>query len=321
MSLDNKNENENENGGEIINETIPIHTQISNIQICPNIISDLAKFPSSKKTEGILFGRETQDSIIVSSLLNVSLDVTNTNILTSYFELNKFDYMRVGFFIVNEELEFFSQNKLRIFIEFQKIFPNAVIIYLDTNLIDSNCYPFKIYRISNELMEQIDKIEVDENYIINKDTIEEFYKIVFKQLNPTTKILEELKFTVLSDINTLFANLTKKNYNVDKLVDEIKNLSLEKKGYNYSLNKKINELNKISEKFIDEQKKNINYYKNNKNLNFNLISKGKGKKGEEEKFDLFEIGIQANNLKNINKKICNIIQKNKDGKFIYNNLN
>ena len=317
--IDNENKNENENEKKI--EINPKHEQINEIQICPNIISELTKFSSLKKAEGILFGRETENSIIVSSLLSVPIDSTNLNLLTQYFELNKFDYMRVGFFIVNEEFEFISQNKLRTLIEFQKIFPNSVIINLDSNLIESNCYPFKLYRISDELMEQIDQIEINENFVINKDTIEEFYKIAFKQLNSTIKIVKELNFTVLSDISTLFANLTKKNYNVDKLVNEINNLSLEKRGYNYSLNKKINELNKVSEMFIEEQKKNINYWKNNKNLNFNLISKNKGKKGDEDKFDLFELGIQANNLKNINEKIYNIIQKNKDSKIIYENLN
>ena len=231
--------------------------------------------------------------------------------------------MRVGFFFVENNYDFLSQNRIKTFVEFQKTFPNSVIIMIDSSSLNVNSYPFKVFRMSKELMDKIDMIEIEENAtsLNKKENVDEFYKnSIFKKLNPTIPLTQKLNFEVLSGVKNLMKNLTEKNYDLKNIIEDVESNSNDKLNFTYTLNKRINELNKNCEKFIEEQRKYINYYKNKKNLN--LVGKKEGvKKGSgEEKFDLMEIGIQSNNLKSMNQKIKELLELNKINKFSNYNL-
>jgi len=114
--------------------------------------------------------------------------------------------------------------------------------------------------------------------------------------------------------------LFEKNYDIKNLIDEIESNSDDKLNFNYTFNKRINELNKNCEKFIEEQKKYINYYRNKKYLNLGRKKEGIKKGGGDEKLDLMEIGIQSNNIKSMNEKIKELIELNKINKFSNFNL-
>ncbi len=301
---------------------LPKYPEINNIKITHNVISELLKFKSSKKAEGILFGRETKEELIISSIIPYSLE-NPTSVLTSYLEINKCDYLRVGFFFVENNYDFLSQYRIKTFVEFQKTFPNSVIIMIDSSSLNVNSYPFKVFRMSKELMDKIDMIEIEENAtsLNKKENVDEFYKnSIFKKLNPTIPLTQKLNFEVLSGVKNLMKNLTEKNYDLKNILEDVESNSNDKLNFTYTLNKRINELNKNCEKFIEEQRKYINYYKNKKNLN--LVGKKEGvKKGSgEEKFDLMEIGIQSYNLKSMNQKIKELLELNKINKFSNYNL-
>jgi hypothetical protein len=300
---------------------LPEYKLINKIKISHNVISDLLKFKSSKKAEGILFGRETNDELIISSIIPYSLE-NPTIILSTYLESNRYDYMRVGFFFVENNFDILSQNRIKTFVEFQKTFPNNIIIMIDSSSLNINTYPFKIFRMSKELMDKIDMIEIEENASLSKkENVDEFYKnFIFKKLNPTLKLIEKLNFEIISDQGSLMKNLVEKNYDIKNLIDEIESNSDDKLNFNYTFNKRINELNKNCEKFIEEQKKYINYYRNKKYLNLGRKKEGIKKGGGDEKLDLMEIGIQSNNIKSMNEKIKELIELNKINKFSNFNL-
>ena len=94
------------------------------------------------------------------------------------------------------------------------------------------------------------------------------------------------------------------------------------------LDKKIRDLNKGCEKIIEEQKKYINFYKNKKfHKNEISFSKDDNKKGMknlgnigEEKFELFNLGLYSQNLKEINTEFKNIINKKEIDSFVASNL-
>ena len=69
---------------------------------------------------------------------------------------------RVVFFLENN-YDFLSENRIKTFVEFKKNFPNNVIIMIDSSSLNVNSYPFKVFRMSKELMEKMDMIEIEEN--------------------------------------------------------------------------------------------------------------------------------------------------------------
>ena len=47
--------------------------------------------------------------------------------------------------------------------EFQKIFPNCIILTIDVDALKVNNYPFKCFRISEKIMEKFEEEEIEEN--------------------------------------------------------------------------------------------------------------------------------------------------------------
>ena len=298
-----------------------------------NINKILSNLQSSsnfcEKNEGIIFGRLTETQIIISNLIPSALSEFSNINLINYLDTSRLDSTKIGFYLCDTNEELLSHQKLKTFIEFQKIFPNCIILTIDTNALKTNCYPFKCFRISEKIMEKFEEEEIEENIYLEKATItKEFYKQMFKKLNPTIDLIQPLKLTVGNDILNIFEIFAEKKY-VDDLENNFDNNYYYTKDTNYNLNRKIKELNKGCEKLIEEQKKYINYYKNKK-LHNNEISFNKddiNKKGMkslgnigEEKFELFNLGLCSQNIKEMNNSIRNIINKKEIDSFTALNL-
>jgi len=111
-------------------------------------------------------------------------------------------------------------------------------------------------------------------------------------------LLKSFEFKVIQDGLTIFSNL--------ELYEN--NNSQEEKKDMYSQNsskhmvfKNLNEMSRITDKFIEEQKKFINFYKHKKVMkkaeDFDIINKKKD--SNLNNFDKLEISILTKNLKNL----------------------
>ena len=303
----------------LINKDI-INKLISNIYTSSNF---------GQNMEGVIYGRQTEKQLIISTLIPCSISEFPNNNFSIYLDTNRLDNTKIGFYLLDNGEELLTHNKLKIFIEFQKIFPNCVILAIDINAIKTNNYPFKCFRISNKIMDKFEEEEIEENVYLDKNTIKEFYKKMFKKLNSDKDLIHPLNLIVGNDISNLFELFAEKSY-ADDEENNYDNNYYYTKGINYNLNRKIKDLNKGCEKLIDEQKKYINYYKNKKigeigkeeNKKGLMVSGGAQGKGGlgEEKFDLIDFGLYSQNIKEINNDIKNIMNKKQIDSFIAYNL-
>lgn len=317
------------------------YPEINEVQISKEIINKLLNdiYNSSnfgQKMEGIIFGRQTEKQLIISTLIPYTInEYSNSNFVT-YLDTSRLDSTKIGFYLIDNGEELLSHNKLKTFIEFQKIFPNCVILTIDINAIKTYTYPFKCFRISNKIMDKFEEEEIEENIFFDKNDkniLKEFYKSMFKKLNSSTMdLIQPLNLTVGNDILNIFEMFAEKEY----ADDEEKNMDnnyFYTKDINYNLNRKIKQLNKGCEKLIEEQKKYINYYKNKKIVNNeNNTGKDENRKGikssgsnqgkglNEEKFDLIDFGLYSQNIKEMNNAIKNIINKKEIDSYIAFNL-
>ena len=240
------------------------YPEITDVQINKDIINILLNniYNSStfgQKMEGVIFGRQTEKQLIISTLIPCTItQYSNQNIVT-YLETSRLDNTKIGFYFCDNGEELLSHNKLKIFIEFQKIFPNCVILTIDINAVKTHTFPFKCFRISQKVMDKFEEEEIEENiYLNDKNILKEFYKQMFKKLNSSTMdLIQPLKLTSGNDILDIFEIFAEKEYAED---DEKKldNNYYYTKDINYNLNRKIKQLNKGCEKLIEEQKKYIN---------------------------------------------------------------
>ena len=314
------------------------YQEINEVQISKDIINKLLTsiYTSSnfgQKMEGVIFGRYTEKELIVSTLIPCSITESSNSFFSSYLDTSRLDNTKIGFYLCDNGGELLSHQKLKTFIEFQKIFPNCVILTMDINAVKTNTYPFKCFRLSNKIMDKFEEEEIEENIYLDKNTIKEFYKQMFKKLNPTIDLIQPLKLTVGNDILNIFEIFAEKKY-VDDVENNFDNNYYYTKDINFNLNRKIKELNKGCEKLIEEQKKFINYYKNKK-INSSEVNSGKdenkkrikpsgnnqGKGGvNEEKFDLFDFGLYSQNIQEMNNAIRNIINIKEIDSFTAYNL-
>lgn len=317
------------------------YPEVKEVQISPDIVNkSINKIRNAssfgQKFEGVIFGRETEKQLIISTLIPCSISESSTLYFSSYLDTSRLDNTKIGFFFCDEGNEFLSQNKLKTFIEFQKMFPNCVILAIDINAVKINTYPFKCFRISNKIMDKVEEEEIEENIYLSKDTIKEFYKQIFKKMKPTINMIEPLKLNIVSDIKNVFEEFAEKEYLDENDEDDpdsgnslYYNLS---KDVSFNMNRKIKELNKNCEKLIEEQRKYINYFKNKK-INEIAKSKDDNKKRvktsssshnksalNEDKFDSIDFGLYSQNIKEMNKAIQDIITKKEINTFTSLNL-
>ena len=302
----------------IISKTI-INKILSDIYTCSNF---------GEKTEGVIYGRLTENQIIISNLIPSSLSEFSNINFTNYLETSRLDSTKIGFYLCDTGEELLSHQKLKTFMEFQKVFPNCVILTIDTIAVKTNNYPFKCFRISEKIMEKFEEEEIEENIYFDKPpATKEFYKQMFKKLKINDNMIKELNLKIGDDFMNLFEDLAAKKY-LNEEENNLENNYFFTKSMNTNLNKKIRDLNKGCEKIIEEQKKYINFYKNKKFHNNEIsLSKDDNKKGMknlgnigEEKFELFNLGLYSQNLKEINTEFKNIINKKEIDSFVASNL-
>jgi hypothetical protein len=313
------------------------YPEITDVQINKDIINILLNniYNSStfgQKMEGVIFGRQTEKQLIISTLIPCTITHYSNQNIVNYLETSRLDNTKIGFYFCDNGEELLSHNKLKTFIEFQKIFPNCVILTIDINAVKTHTFPFKCFRISQKVMDKFEEEEIEENiYLNDKNILKEFYKQMFKKLNSSTiDLIQPLKLTSGNDILDIFEIFAEKEYAED---DEKKldNNYYYTKDINYNLNRKIKQLNKGCEKLIEEQKKYINYYKNKKMINNENVIKNENRKGmkgpgsnqgklNEEKFDLIDFGLYSQNIKEMNNSIKNIMNKKEIDSFTAYNL-
>ena len=313
------------------------YPEITDVQINKDIINILLNniYNSStfgQKMEGVIFGRQTEKQLIISTLIPCTITHYSNQNIVNYLDTSRLDSTKIGFYFCDNGEELLSHNKLKTFIEFQKIFPNCVILTIDINAVKTHTFPFKCFRISQKVMDKFEEEEIEENiYFNDKNILKEFYKQMFKKLNSSTiDLIQPLKLTSGNDILDIFEIFAEKEYAED---DEKKldNNYYYTKDINYNLNRKIKQLNKGCEKLIEEQKKYINYYKNKKMINNENVNKNENRKGmkgpgsnqgklNEEKFDLIDFGLYSQNLKEMNNSIKNIMNKKEIDSFTAYNL-
>ena len=297
--------------------------------IINRIISNIQKSSNfGEKTEGVIYGRVTETQLIISNLIPSTLSEFSNLHYINYLDTSRLDNTKIGFFLCGIGPELLSHQKLKTFIEFQKIFPNCIILTIDINSLKTNCYPFKCFRISEKIMEKFEEEEIEENIYLDKPpATKEFYKQMFKKLKINDNMIKELNLKIGDDFMNLFEDLAAKKY-LNEEENNLENNYFFTKSMNTNLNKKIRDLNKGCEKIIEEQKKYINFYKNKKFHNNEIsLSKDDNKKGMknlgnigEEKFELFNLGLYSQNLKEINTEFKNIINKKEIDSFVASNL-
>ena len=313
-----------------LRQTYPeINDVLISKSIINQIISNIQKSSNfGEKNEGVIYGRVTETQLIISNLIPSTLTEFSNLHFINYLDTSRLDNTKIGFFLCGVGTELLSHQKLKTFIEFQKIFPNCIILTIDINSLKTNCYPFKCFRISEKMMEKFEEEEIEENIYLDKPpATKDFYKQMFKKLQLNNSMIKELNLKVGDDLMNLFEDLAEKKY-LNEEENNMENNYFFTKSMNTNLNKKIRDLNKGCEKLIEEQKKYINFYKNKKfHKNEISFSKDDNKKGMknlgnigEEKFELFNLGIYSQNLKEINQEFKNIFNKKEIDSFVATNL-
>ena len=313
-----------------LRQTYPeINDVLISKSIINQIISNIQKSSNfGEKNEGVIYGRVTETQLIISNLIPSTLTEFSNLHFINYLDTSRLDNTKIGFFLCGVGTELLSHQKLKTFIEFQKIFPNCIILTIDINSLKTNCYPFKCFRISEKMMEKFEEEEIEENIYLDKPpATKDFYKQMFKKLQLNNSMIKELNLKVGDDLMNLFEDLAEKKY-LNEEENNMENNYFFTKSMNTNLNKKIRDLNKGCEKLIEEQKKYINFYKNKKfHKNEISFSKDDNKKGMknlgnigEEKFELFNLGLYSQNLKEINQEFKNIFNKKEIDSFVATNL-
>jgi hypothetical protein len=313
-----------------LRQTYPeINDVLISKSIINQIISNIQKSSNfGEKNEGVIYGRVTESHLIISNLIPSTLTEFSNLHFINYLDTSRLDNTKIGFFLCGVGTELLSHQKLKTFIEFQKIFPNCIILTIDINSLKTNCYPFKCFRISEKMMEKFEEEEIEENIYLDKPpATKDFYKQMFKKLQLNNSMIKELNLKVGDDLMNLFEDLAEKKY-LNEEENNMENNYFFTKSMNTNLNKKIRDLNKGCEKLIEEQKKYINFYKNKKfHKNEISFSKDDNKKGMknlgnigEEKFELFNLGLYSQNLKEINQEFKNIFNKKEIDSFVATNL-
>jgi hypothetical protein len=105
--------------------------------------------------------------------------------------------MIIGYFSCKEQTEQLRKKNLKGLINFQKTYPNAVILNMDINMTKNGLYDLECYRLSKNLMDLVDLIEVEEDE-----------PNIFKKFTTSEQLLTKLNFTIKNDVFSLVSKLT-----------------------------------------------------------------------------------------------------------------
>ena len=190
-----------------LRQTYPeINDVLISKSIINQIISNIQKSSNfGEKNEGVIYGRVTETQLIISNLIPSTLTEFSNLHFINYLDTSRLDNTKIGFFLCGVGTELLSHQKLKTFIEFQKIFPNCIILTIDINSLKTNCYPFKCFRISEKMMEKFEEEEIEENIYLDKPpATKDFYKQMFKKLQLNNSMIKELNLKVGDDLMNLF---------------------------------------------------------------------------------------------------------------------
>lgn len=213
--------------------------------------------------------------------------------------MNRLDYIQIGYFMCREFSELFKKKTLKKFIEFQIKFPNAVFIFFDYSLYLNGDYPFHFFRLSKTLMDTLDKLDIEED---QHDITKKFF--------PSEDLVRNLNFSLAEDELSFFSSLVSTDLEQKEKLEKSSSAN-----YSADCNKnllfRINEINKKSENFIDEQKKYINYYKVKRQFGKTKESEFLellNKKGSElANLDKIDVSIMSKNILNMNERVKSVI--------------
>ena len=195
--------------------------------------------------------------------------------------------------------EILKKKTLKKFIDFQVKFPNAVFIFFDYSLYVNGDYPFNCFRITKTLMEMLDKFDIEED---QKDISKKFF--------PSEDLLKNLNFSLIEDELSLFSTAVSANLEIENKAEK-ENSGFYANDCRNNLTIRINEINKKTETFIEEQKKYINYYKVKRQFGKTKESEFlelQNKKGSElANLEKIDMSIISKNILNMNERVKSVI--------------
>ena len=110
---DEENESEDKKPMEQLRELREQYPEINDVIISKSTINKILSniYTSSnfsEKSEGVIFGRMTENQIIISSLIPSTLSEFPHNNLTNYLDTSRLDSTKIGFYLCNPGDEFLS---------------------------------------------------------------------------------------------------------------------------------------------------------------------------------------------------------------------
>ena len=113
-----ENESEDKKPMEQLRELREQYPEINDVIISKNTINKILSniYTSSnfiEKSDGVIFGRLTENQIIISSLIPSTLSEFPHNNLTNYLDTSRLDSTKLGFYLCNPGDEFLSHQKLK----------------------------------------------------------------------------------------------------------------------------------------------------------------------------------------------------------------
>lgn len=115
------------------------------------------------------------------------------------------DSTQLGFFFCKDQADLISKQNLITFIQFQQKFPNAVFLYVDYKMLKLNSYPFRLFKLSQKLVNTVDMIEIYQD----ESNIED----LFKRFIASEDMFKEVNFKINDDVYSLQAALINKQEN------------------------------------------------------------------------------------------------------------
>lgn len=145
---------------------------------------------------------------------------------------------------------------------------------------------------------------------LDKLDIEEDQHDITKKFFPSEDLVRNLNFSLVEDELSFFSSLVSTDLEQKEKLEKSSSAN-----YSADCNKnllfRINEINKKSENFIDEQKKYINYYKVKRQFGKTKESEFLellNKKGSElANLDKIDVSIMSKNILNMNERVKSVI--------------
>ena len=275
----------------------PVHISKS---VLSSVLKSNNQLTKNSLQTGFLFGFENNTTNTLEITYSVGLKLKENfsasydeefSLIKDYLKSCRLDYTPLGIYLNSEKFEI-SNSLINNILDLQT--SNRQIIFLHFDRISEifSCRRIK-QSFWNRYIDHI--IEDEEGNFFNR----QFCKDIF-DVHPF-----KTEFDVYSSLSVFDSEVITNNSIV---TDGFSNITPSNSSYNTSNNfnhctyKRIAELNRLSDRFIEEQKKYQNYYKvkrtfgKEKQSDFkDLVNK---KIGEFGKFDKNEIGILSYNIKN-----------------------